>query len=343
MKPGVEARPLEAFYIQDEGAVDARQVLEAIVYLANRNGVVFLDDTVVELKQEISHIKCVVTASGEEIHANRFLVSAGSESRSLLEDLADFEEIPLQPIMASKGVAVTAQRTGSGPEHVIRTPNRAGGCGLHMIPGNEGTVYLGATGDMMLRADEFQTIGSVRFLINAMDQLDKRLFHSKITQWHVGNRPSSLDGFPLVGRLWQDNLWLLSGTHRDGFHCSPLLAQHTADIMIDGIGMLGDHFFSPLRMPIRTMSQDEAIEELSLHLVSQFYENAGKSPAYSEVSEMLENQYRTRTRETYEKLEIDFGLAPEVLGILNWAADREEKIGYFRKYFQRAIRAGQKN
>ena len=317
LKPGVDARPLDAVYLPDEGAIDARQVLHAVASLALRNGVVFLDDTVAGWKRKNSRVGCAVTASGEEVRADRFLIAAGAASRSLLEDLADSHAMPMQPLLASKGVAVTSRGAGSGTEHVVRTPNRAGGCGLHMVPGSDGTVYLGATGDLMLHADEFQTIGTVRFLINAMDQFDKRLFHSKIIQWHIGNRPVTVDGFPLMGRVWQDNVWVLSGTHRDGFHCSPLLAQHTADTMLGGIGTLGDHCFAPLRHPLSTMSREEAIDELSLHLVSQFYENAGKSPAYSEVSETLEKQYRTRTRETYDKLEIDFGLAPDILGLLN--------------------------
>ncbi|MPY63914.1 NAD(P)/FAD-dependent oxidoreductase [Streptomyces spongiae] len=341
LKPGVDARPLDSIYLADEGAIDARQVLNAVESVANRSGVVFLDDTVVGWKRKNNQVSCAITASGEEVQADRFLVAAGVASRSLLADLAESSAMPLQPILASKGVAVTSRGTGSGGEHVVRTPNRAGGCGLHMVPGSDGTVYLGATGDLMMQADEFQTIGAVRFLINAMDQFDKRLFHSKITQWHVGNRPVSLDGFPLIGRVWQDNVWVLSGTHRDGFHCSPLLARHTADIMLGGIGILGDHCFAPLRRPLSAMSREDAIDELSLHLVSQFYENSGKSPAYSEVSETLEKQYRTRTRETYDKLEIDFGLAPDILGLLNWAVDREAKIGYFRQYFQQVSRASQ--
>ncbi|WP_193241700.1 NAD(P)/FAD-dependent oxidoreductase [Streptomyces phaeolivaceus] len=345
LKPGVDARPLSAVYLPDEGSIDARQVLDAVVSVARRAGVVFLDDTVAGWKRNGDRIGSVVTESGAEIQADNFLVAAGAASHSLLTELNESAEsaegaaMPLQPVLAGKGVAVTVRGTGSGAEHVVRTPNRAGGCGLHMVPGSDGTVYLGATGDLALEPDESQTVGSVRFLISMMEQFDKRLFRSEIIRWHVGNRPVSVDGFPLVGRVWQDNLWVLSGTHRDGFHCSPLLARHMADLMLGGAGVLGDHPFVPLRQPIRTMSREDAIDELALHLVSQFYESSGRSPAYSEVSEVLERQYRTRTRETYDDLGIDFGLAPDLLGLLNWAADRDAKIGYFRDYFQRVSRA----
>jgi hypothetical protein len=223
-------------------------------------------------------------------------------------------------------------------QHVVRTPNRAGGCGLHMVPGADGTLYLGATNDLLVRPDRFSTIGMVHFLIGcAMEQLDNRIFRSEILRWHVGNRPGTLDGYPLLGRLWQDNVWTLTGTYRDGFHCSPLLAQHTADTMLGGAGVLADHPFDPLRRPLRTMSRADAIEEVALHMVSQFFEYSARPPVYMQVSEGLDRQVRARSEETYDKLQVDFGLAPEFLELLNWGPDREANISHLRDYFKRSL------
>ena len=338
LSPAADARPLAALYLPDEGAIDARRLLDAVVRVAERNGVSFIDDTVVGWKQDHNRATGALTESGEEIQADRFLVAAGAASHRVVRELADEDGAPLPPMFAGKGIALTSRGTGSGIEHVVRTPNRAGGCGLHLVPSADGTVYLGATNDLMLRVDDSCTIGMVNFLLGcAVEQLDKRLFRSEIIQWHVGNRPGTIDGFPLVGRIWQDNVWMLSGTYRDGFHCSPLLARHTADSLLDGTGILGDHCFAPLRRPLKTMSRDDALEELSLHLVSMFYEYSGHPPAYLQPSDVLGPQSRGRTEETYDRLEIDFGLAPEILGLLNYGRDREANISYFRHYFKRAL------
>lgn len=336
LNPVVDARPLEALFLPDEGAIDARGVLDAVASVASRNGVIFIDDAVIGWKRNGNRADCVLTYAGEEIHANLFLVAAGAQSSSLLQDLAE-AETPVPPMLAGKGVAVTCESTQFGIEDVVRTPNRAGGCGLHMIPGSDGKVYLGATNDLGMKPTEFSSIGMAHFLMGcAIEQLDNRLFQSRIMQWHVGNRPGSFDGFPLIGRVWQDNVWILAGTYRDGFHCSPVLARHTADTMLGGDGILGDHCFVPLRKPLSAMSRAEAIDEVSLHCISQFYEYSARPPTYMRVTEGIDRQVRARTRATYDKLETDIGLAPEVLELLNWGADREANIKYFREYLKYA-------
>ncbi|MBC3840518.1 FAD-binding oxidoreductase [Streptacidiphilus sp. 4-A2] len=204
-----------------------------------------------------------------------------------------------------------------------------------MVPG-DGTVYLGATNDLALSPESSATTGMTHFLMTcALEQLDRGLFSSRILQLHVGNRPASIDGFPLIGRVWQDNVWVLSGTYRDGFHCSPLLARHLAELLLGGGGLLGDHSFEPLRRPLVTMSREEAIDEVALHAVAQLYEFSGKPPTYMKLAESVERQTRERTQATYEKLGTHMGLAPEVLGVLNWGPDREENMRYFRSYLAR--------
>lgn len=340
LNPSGDARPIQAVYLPDEGSIDARSVLDAIVSVAGRNGVTFIDGDVVGWQQDGGRATCAVTRSGELIHADRFLVAAGSRSHSVLMELAD-ESAPLPPVMAGKGLAVTGRDNATGLRHVVRTPNRAGGCGLHMVPLADGMVYLGATNDLRLQPDETTTIGIAHFLITcAIEQLDNRFFQSEIVQWHKGNRPASFDGYPLIGRVWQDNVWLLSGTYRDGFHCSPVLARHTADTMLGGPGILGDHCFDALRKPLRTMSVEEATDEIVLHTVSQFYEHSAKPPVYMGITSGLERQVRSRTRATYDLLQTDLGLGPELLELLNWGENREQNIKYFREYLKRASYPG---
>jgi glycine/D-amino acid oxidase-like deaminating enzyme len=338
LNPSVDARPLSAVYLPDEGAIDARAVLDAIVFVAERGGVTFVDDAVVGWETDGNRASCAITGTGARIHAGRFLVAAGAASHGVLRDLRE-DAAPLPPVMSGKGVAATCRGVTSGPECVVRTPNRAGGCGLHMVPGANGTVYLGATNDLRPRPDDdLASIGMAHFLLTcAMEQLNNRLFQADVERWHVGNRPGSVDGYPLIGRVWQDNVWLLTGTYRDGFHCSPILARHMADTVLGGEGVLGDeHPFTPLRRPLRTMSREEAIDEVALHMVSQFYEYSARPPTYMRVAEGLESQVRARTRATYDLLQTDLGLAPEILELLNWGPDRETNIGRFRRYLKLA-------
>lgn len=332
LDPAINARPLEAVHLPEEGSVDARDVLDRASAVAGRLGVTFLDDQVVGWRQDGGRAVGAVLGSGDTLEAGRFLVAAGAHTGSIVEDLED-RAAPMVPVFSGIGVAVTCTATPSAIESVVRTPNRSGGCGLHLVPGDDRTVYLGATNDVRLRPDSFSSVGMAHFLIGAaMEQFDRRLFGSHVVRWHVGNRPLSLDGFPVVGRLWQDNVWVLSGTYRDGFHCSPVLARHVADAMLGGPGTLGHDLFAPLRAPLRTMSREEAVDEMALHCVSQFYQYSPRLAPWMRVTDGVEQQVRVRTEATYRELGTDFGLAPELLELLNWGEAREKSVAAFRRY-----------
>lgn len=336
LTPAGDARPLQTMYLPGEGSIDARAVLEAVVSAATRSGVKFLDDTAVGWKQGPSQVKAVVTKSGEEVQAASFLVAAGAESYALLLPLED-KSVPIPPILAGKGLAVTCRDTAVEFRQVVRTPNRAGGCGLHMVTLRDGVVYLGATNNLRPQPEETTTLGLTHFLIDcAINQLDTRFFSSEILAWHKGNRPVSIDGFPLIGKVWQDNVWVLTGTYRDGFHCAPVLAGHMAAVMLGREGTLGAHRFKPLRKPLKTMTAKDATDEAELHSVSQFYEFSSKPPMIMGIPSGIARRSRLMTMTTYGELDSDFGLAPDVLELLNWSPDKEENIRLVRDYLARA-------
>jgi glycine oxidase len=335
LDPATNARPLEAVHLPQEGSVDARAVLDRVVELAGRRKVTFIDDRVLGWRQEGGRAIEVVLGSEETVSGGRFLVAAGASTTAVVDDLKD-AAAPLVPVFAGIGVAVTCQATASGLQHVVRSPNRSGGCGLHLVPG-DGTVYLGATNDVRLQPGTWSSLGMAHFLLGgAMEQFDRRLFGSPVVTWHVGNRPLPLDGYPIVGRLWQDNVWVLSGTYRDGFHCSPVLARHMADTLLDGPGTLGHDLFAPLRAPLHTMTREQAVDEMVLHCVSQFYQYSPRLAPWMRVTDGVELQVRAKTEATYRKLGSDFGLAPELLELLNWGDERDRVIEFFRQYLHTA-------
>ncbi|MFF3377810.1 NAD(P)/FAD-dependent oxidoreductase [Streptomyces sp. NPDC002680] len=331
LDPATNARPLEAVHLPQEGSIDARAVLDRVVEVARQRGVTLIDDSVVGWQQEGGRAQGVVLRSGETLSGGRFLVAAGAFTPSIVEDLKD-TTAPLMPILAGVGVAVTCKATSSGLRHVVRTPNRSGGCGLHMVPGDD-TVYIGATNDVLLKPGAWSSLGMAHFLAGgAMEQFDRRLFGSSVAAWHAGNRPLSLDGYPVVGKLWQDNVWVLSGTYRDGFHCAPVLARHVADLLRGGTGVLGHDLFAPLRAPLRTMSREQAVDEMVLHCVSQFYQYSPRLAPWMRVTDGIEVQVRTRTEATYRELGSDVGLTPELLELLNWGEGRTQVLASFRRY-----------
>ncbi len=333
LRPAIDARPFRAVYIPDEGSIDARDVLDALTSAAKRRGVTIVDELVTGWEQAREHVLSAVTRDGRRIAAGQFLIAAGTGSARLMRMLTGGERLaPL--ILSGVGTAFTCQHRMLGIDAVVRTPNRAGACGLHVVPGAADSLYVGATNDLYLWSQVDARAGMSHFLLScALEQVTSWLTSARIVRWHLGNRPATLDGFPLIGRLWADNVWVLSGTYRDGFHCSPFLARHMTNLMLGGNGLLADDCFAPSRPRVSTLSREESIDEMALHHVSGAYEYSARLPGF--LAQVLEEDVRARARTLYEQLETDFGLGPDVLAMLLFSPNRERSTAHLRDYLAR--------
>jgi glycine oxidase len=338
LRPAIDARPLRAVYIPDEGSIDARDVLDALSHAAERRGITMIDDFVTDWERTGDHVLSAETHTGQRFYADQFLVAAGTGSGRLMRVLAGEER--LAPLMlCGAGTAFTCRLGMVGIEAVVRTPNRAGACGLHVVPGDADSLYVGATNNLYVRRQHHSRAGMGHFLLTcALEQISTLLVGSRILKWHLGNRPATLDGFPLIGKLWTDNVWVLSGTYRDGFHCSPFLARHMADLILGRVGLLPDNCFGPSRPLVSTLTREASIDEMVLHHVSGAYEYSARLPGY--LAEILEEDIRTRTMNLYRELETEFGLGPDVLAMLLFSLNRERSVACVRDYLAQGMSFG---
>jgi glycine oxidase len=352
LDPVVDARPICAAYLPAEGSLDAPAALAAICAAAERRGAVFVDATVRTLAGSAGRVDRADLTSGDQVSAGLFLLAAGARTGKLLSSVTDGDRADprgwpvgdglaagIPWLMAGIGVSLLAELPAAPPTAVIRTPNRAGACGLHAIPRGGSTVYLGATNDLMLFPESSPRAGPCHFLLDcAIDQLNEAFFASQVLGWHVGCRPATLDGFPLIGRGPGPNLWILSGTYRDGFHGTPVLARHMAAELTGQAGVLGDHPFTPMRPLLRSLTVADSVEEMVLHFVSGAYENALRLPRYLGHT-YLEDSARQTALEIYRELDTDFGLGPDVLTMLAFLPRRDQVTARMRDYLARAVPA----
>jgi glycine/D-amino acid oxidase-like deaminating enzyme len=312
LDPLAEARPLRALHLPREGAIDSRTVVAALAAAAARFGVRFLDAEVDRVDVRDSRVTGVRLADGSAVAGGTVLLAAGAFTGRLLDCL---EPGSVPAMFAGKGIAVqTVRRAGPGFQHVVRTPNRSGSCGLHLIPLGDGVEYLGATNLLFDDPATVPDIGMSEFLVQvAREQLDHKIFFSDVKQWLVGNRPVALDGFPLIGRTSIDGLVVSTGTYRDGFHCSPVVARLVVDDLL-GAGSLAAALphFTPERAPIESMTPQEAIKEFAYHGVSASIEAGLRLPSHTDTS-VLDVFYRQAAQRFYDIVEHPIGLSPEVL------------------------------
>jgi glycine oxidase len=320
LMPLPDARPLRAIHIPREGAIDARAVLRGLEKAAAAGGVTTIDGQVTRILSRENRAAGVVLADGTTVCGGTTIVAAGAFSGKLLEATFAPGSIPL--MFAGRGVAFTTTRTERGFENVVRTPTRAGNCGLHMVPFGDGREYYGATNIAYGAPGQLADLGMSEFLIRvARQQLDTGLFFADI-EWKVGNRPMAIDGFPLLGRTSIDDLVVVTGTYRDGFHCSPVLADLAADDVLDGKRMSKElPLFKPERAPIELMTAEQGIDELIDSAYAGSWEVGVSLPGWHTGLDPFDAHYRQSMDRFYSVLDRPAGLLPEILLSFIWEPD----------------------
>ncbi|MEC3974236.1 NAD(P)/FAD-dependent oxidoreductase [Amycolatopsis sp. H20-H5] len=315
-KPRLESRALRAVHLPTEGAVDARGVLAALDVRVRAAGMTMVDQTVRRIVSSGDVVSGVELDDGHLIEAGKVVVAAGAWSESLARTAFDDNaenEFDMMPTIPGLGFAMVAKRTGGEPfTSVVRTPNRGFACGLHVVPAGDGREYYGATNRLVDQISGVTWMADVRFLAQySMQQLDERVAGHEVEQWLAGNRPVTLDGFPLIGWLPVSGLYLMTGTYRDGFHCAPLLAEHVADELQGKPGII-DPMFAPMRKPIVTRSIEWSIDEYVKHNLAAWFET-GAQAAPQMTTAQISDYYRNMAVQTYDKLGIDYALGPDIL------------------------------
>src|SRR4030095_1611321 len=106
-----------------------------------------------------------------------------------------------------------------------------------------------------------------------------------IEQARIGNRPVSLDTYPVLGPTAIDGLLVLSGTYRDGLTLSPILADLAARTIEDGKSAFPE-VFTPHRNPHFFGPIEEGINEFVLHCVSSAFEAGTRLSPFVDSTEL---------------------------------------------------------
>ncbi|QIB48399.1 NAD(P)/FAD-dependent oxidoreductase [Streptomyces aureoverticillatus] len=320
MAPEVNSRPVRALHLPREGAIDAREVLALLERALTTRGVDVIPGTVEQLVISDGRVHGVRLADGETMSAPTVVVAAGSLTQRFIEQLPP-GAVPL--MLHGTGLGVLTQRhdaPGFGFGQVVRTPNQSGACGLHLVPLDDlGHEYIGGTNLPSFLPSAGPSIGvSFNLLRRACEDFDHRLGYSRIHRWLVGRRPVTLDGFPLLGAAPScRGLVFATGTYRDGFHSSPVIAAHLADVVLERAVAhpYFDHFV-PERPPIERTSVAAAIDEFVVHENDDAVMLGIRLP-YCVDPESISGHYRRTAEDVYSRMAEPIALLPEILNAVN--------------------------
>ena len=333
LNPVDDARPLRSLYLPNEGFINPTRLLLALEKVLRKIGhVTFIDDTASQLLLDGYQVIGTKTQLDNTIHAAKVLLAAGAYTQRLIDQIPELvHRIP--KIMAGTGCAIHLEFDNNQFENVVRTPLRAGSCGAHIVPqDNKKMVYLGASNSIRIHPHALAKARDIYYLLeHSMEQFNKHLGDAKVVKYEVGNRPMTFDGFPLIGKTSTiTDLWILTGTYRDGILNSPLFSTYLTKEILYADESLFKHEFQPERAPLETMPQSRMIEELAEQFISVGYEHGIKIPQlYSGLN--VRNIIIRHIQSIYEALEIPFGLAPDVLIMLHYMP---EMIPMFKDYYK---------
>lgn len=333
LNPLDTSRPLRSLYLPNEGAINPDFLLRALRNFAEKcSNIHLFDDAGKKIalspEGEISYFE---TEQGTIIQTKRVVLAAGSYSQKFIDQIPEIKN-RIPRLLCGVGYSLLIQHNQTLSPHVIRTPNRSLACGLHFVPRGMNEFYVGATNNMSQIPETMAPIGYTHFLLTCLqEQIHQGLHTAKISGLITGNRPVTIDTFPLIGETSIPGLWLLTGTYRDGLHCAPLLSQYIANQILGSKTELFENPFLPERSPIQIFTREEAITEATRHYMAGAYEHNLNLPKIGWYN-MFEDMLRKKFEELYRDLDVDFVMSPDL--VLAFEQDRETYIKLFKEEFK---------
>jgi glycine oxidase len=232
-----------ALWLPAEARIDTSALMNALTAAVTASPRCrWLDTTAIAAEQ--GRVRC---ADGEDVRAGDVVLAAGTGIPGLLGGNGAALGVP--PILAGRGVAVLLRAQGVTPPHVVRTPNAAFACGVHLVPRDDGTLYLGGTNRLTISPDpnRHPTLDELALLAgDAARLLTPALRAAELLGSRVGLRPYTLDHLPLLGRTRDRSLLLATATYRCGVMLAPRIATLIAD-EITTPGALAEHPYRVMR------------------------------------------------------------------------------------------------
>ncbi len=270
-KPSPAARGIRAMYIKNEGWVNPIQLVAALDRVLQRNARFSQIDARAErlamAPGSADVLESVITETGEIVGADCFIVCPGATFTSIVEK----SDLPVSFQRVFYGVGASLRiTTGSDTlSHCIRTPNRGLSCGAYAAPQDGTSIVVGASNFISPWPVEAPKLTSILTLLEAaIDQINTNFYRAELHSVQLGWRPTSSDTLPMVGACAIANMFVATGTRRDGLHCSPLIAGIMVDLVRGTPVRFDIGEFRPDRALVKTISRDDAVAKLVRHTMN---------------------------------------------------------------------------
>lgn len=310
-RPGPHARATQAVFIPGEGWVNPDGALNALQQDLVRRGVLLQDQSVQKLVPSPNGVGHVVLSDGRKVEGDLFIVANGAYASSLC--LESGIAPGLLPILHGVGYTLALESKSIHNDCVIRTPNRGLACGIYHVPYNPGSVVVGASNYVTTAPDRNPRIVSLHYLMGgAIDQINTDHARSTLLKINVGNRPTSIDAYPVIGWL-NGNTYIVSGTKRDGYHMAPYYAEQcSAELLSGKTSEKYLKFCDPYRKPYAFGTAEDCARRYARHKMSALGQHGYRAGHSSSTNDLLAH-YQGVVGACLEKHGIHAGIATELI------------------------------
>jgi glycine oxidase len=322
--PQQRFRATRAVLIHNEGWFNPRLMLEKMEAALKRSGrVTFVDDEVLKLSMQQGTIAAVELKSGSIVEGDQFVLASGASVSGVIA--RSNIGLTMPRVFYGIGTSIEIRSVDHPLTNVIRTPNRGLACGLYAVPyflepnRPNNHVLIGASNFIAPELHHHGRLTSIEGLLSgAISQFNANYYRADLIRVNVGARPTSQDSYPLIGGTAISNLYIVSGTRRDGFHLAPLISDIMSKMMSGDSVDERYKMFRPDRKPIKGLTRQQAVEKAVRHQMSAAYQH-GFTPAMSRMPEQLEQQMRDAVERLHDQVGAkDWGIPPDMLDMYRY-------------------------
>lgn len=311
-------KKLSFFMLKGEGAVNSKKLFNYLDEEILKSKIEVCHNKVLNIKQDLNNANFYVEMNNNErnFECEKILLCAGSFSKSIL----DIPGLNILDLYYGGGSAFEITDRGYIPKNfpkrtVLRSPNRGSACGLHILPREINQYYLGAGSNITHKPNYNHRLGTLSYLLNCFENVFGNATHIQCNPV-LGFRPISFDGKPMIG-IAKKNLFIASGTKRDGFTLSPVIVEYIEKWIANGNYKDKDfNGWEPTRKPISFGNREFATNAYIKNKIAGLLEHGDiVTKDIKRVSGELKDQSNRFHDKIIKlkKLSQDFAVHPEIL------------------------------
>lgn len=331
-RPHQKSRAIRALKITNEGWYNPGVFLGKLQAVLEKSDICeFVDENVEKLVSRNNQLTGVVLKNNVQIEGDKYILAAGAASQDIIEN-SSLKDL-MQRIFYGVGMTIELKsNTKNTQQNCIRTPNRGLACGTYSAPKFYHPKL--ATNRIVIGASNFisptkyyhgRVTSAFTLLGAAQSEINRDYYKADFVGVNIGWRPTSTDTFPMIGWSSIDNLFVVTGTKRDGFHLAPYIRSEVTKLFFKEKTDNELLQFAPCRGLINNISREKAIEKAVEHKLSAEYQH-GFEPAFNNSVELLKEKIKDEIERIHDEVDaFDWGIHPEMLDMYKYGHAKNTK------------------